>query len=179
MTKYPYRWAQPPAPVPEENIVSDMTADVVVCGAGFSGITAALSAAEQGLSVIILEKGRDFAARGLHIGVSNSRLMRERGIVNDIDELRSMVCDTYREMRAHAESLQIARAEVDMHKRNKEVAAQKILNLGCKNLLSKEEIDSLARFLMGTKPYLLFKLGGTYHLSEEDRKDIIELIELK
>lgn len=98
---------------------------------------------------------------------------------DDIDELRSMVCDTYRELRAHAESLQLARAEVDMHKRNKEVAAQKILNLGCKNLLSKEEIDSLARFLMGTKPYLLFKLGGTYHLSEEDRKDIIELIELK
>ena len=88
MSNYPYRWAQAPAPVPEENIVSDRTADVIVCGAGFSGITAALSAAEQNLSVIILEKGRDFAARGLHIGVSDSRLMRERGVSNDIDEVR-------------------------------------------------------------------------------------------
>ena len=88
MTNYPYRWAQPPAPVPKEQIVSEMTADVIVCGAGFSGITTALSAAEQGLSVIILEKGRDFAARGLHIGVADSRLMRERGVANDIDEVR-------------------------------------------------------------------------------------------
>ena len=83
-----YAWAVPPEPIPADRIVFEKKADVIVVGAGFSGITAALSASEMGLSVIIVEKGRDFAARGLHIGVADSRLMRERGVKNDIDELR-------------------------------------------------------------------------------------------
>ena len=83
-----YAWAVPPEPIPADRIVFEKKADVIVVGAGFSGITAALSASEMGLSVIIVEKGRDFAARGLHIGVADSRLMRERGVANDIDELR-------------------------------------------------------------------------------------------
>ena len=88
MSNCPYKWATPPEPVPDAQITARYHADVIVIGAGFSGITTALSAAENGLSVMILEKGADFAARGLHIGVANSRYMRERGIVNDIDELR-------------------------------------------------------------------------------------------
>ncbi|MER2236246.1 MAG: FAD-dependent oxidoreductase, partial [Candidatus Limivicinus sp.] len=43
-----------------------MTADVVVIGAGASGLMAALTAAEQGASVLLVEKNRK-AGRKLRI----------------------------------------------------------------------------------------------------------------
>ena len=82
-----YAWAQPPAPVPDEQIVETIDTDVVIVGAGFSGCAAAVSAREMGLDVTLVEKRYRYSARGLHIGVANSRLLASEGIVNDIDEL--------------------------------------------------------------------------------------------
>ncbi|MEQ3362711.1 FAD-dependent oxidoreductase [Raoultibacter massiliensis] len=57
--------------------------DVVICGAGISGATAAASAAQNGLSVVVLEKGSSFAARGTEIGAIGDRAHKEAGIELD------------------------------------------------------------------------------------------------
>lgn len=88
MGKYDrYQWAVPPAPIPEEDIAETITTDAVIVGAGFSGCAAALSAREQGLDVVLLEKSRRFSVRGFHIAAANSRALKARGIVNDVDEI--------------------------------------------------------------------------------------------
>ncbi len=49
-------WSVPPQPVAESDIVGTAKADVVVIGAGFAGIMAARTLAENGKRVILLEK---------------------------------------------------------------------------------------------------------------------------
>lgn len=88
MSKYDkYSWGKAPAPIPEDKIIKTVTADVVIVGAGLAGVSAALRCTENGLDTVMIEKGRRNSARGLHVGVANSRLLRENGIVNDIDEI--------------------------------------------------------------------------------------------
>ena len=88
MAKYDrYQWAVPPAPIPEEEISETITTDAVVVGAGFSGCATALSAREQGLDVVLLEKARRISVRGFHIAAANSRVLKANGIVNDVDEI--------------------------------------------------------------------------------------------
>ncbi len=82
-----YSWGTPPKPIPEEEITKTVTCDVVIVGAGLSGVSAALRCTENGLDTVLIEKGRRNSARGLHVGVANSRLLRKYGIVNDIDEI--------------------------------------------------------------------------------------------
>ena len=82
-----YSWAKMPAPIDENEILRTETYDVVIVGAGLSGVSAAVRSVENGLSTMLLEKGRRNSARGLHIGVANSRMLRENGIVNDINEI--------------------------------------------------------------------------------------------
>ncbi len=90
MGKYDrYKWATPPAPIPENEIKETVTTDAVIVGAGFAGCAAALSAREQGLEVIQIEKSRRISHRGFHIAAANSRALRAKGIVNDIDEIEA------------------------------------------------------------------------------------------
>ena len=84
----PYRaFEQPPEPLPESDILETVDVDVVVVGAGLSGLCAALRAAELGASVAVLEKTASWNVRGGHIGAANSRPWREAGVVNDKKEL--------------------------------------------------------------------------------------------
>lgn len=88
MGKYDrYQWAAAPAPISEDQITETIRTDAIVVGAGFSGCAAALSAREQGLDVVLLEKARRFSARGFHIAAANSRVLKANGIVNDVDEI--------------------------------------------------------------------------------------------
>ena len=77
----------PPPPVAEKEIRKTLEADVVILGAGISGLTAAVSAAEAGARTVLLEKGETFHTRGLHNAAIASRLQRQAGIEIDKDQL--------------------------------------------------------------------------------------------
>jgi len=78
-----YSWETPPDPIPDSEIKETVEADVVVVGAGLSGLSAATRAAEEGAKVVVIEKGKSWTGRGGHFGVVESRVMREASIVND------------------------------------------------------------------------------------------------
>ncbi len=57
-----------------------MEAEVVVIGAGVSGLMAALSSAEAGVKTILIEKSEKFNARGGHNAAINSKIQQEEGL---------------------------------------------------------------------------------------------------
>jgi fumarate reductase flavoprotein subunit len=77
----------PPSPVPDENIKKTISSEVVVVGAGISGLVAALSASQAGASVTVIEKSSTFGARGGDITALNSRLHEKLGIKIDENEV--------------------------------------------------------------------------------------------
>ena len=81
-------WRTPPAPIPEEQIVSRHTADVVVVGVGYAGTAALRSAAESGAKVIAIEKQKEalFNTWGKDVGHINSKFLERRGVPH-VDEL--------------------------------------------------------------------------------------------
>lgn len=70
-------------PISDDEVVETLTCDVVVCGAGMSGVAAAASASENGLNTILLEKGQTFAARGTEIGAFGDRIHEQENNVLD------------------------------------------------------------------------------------------------
>jgi fumarate reductase flavoprotein subunit len=74
---------EPPPSIPARDIKETITADVVVIGAGIAGMTAAVSAAEAGAKVVLLEKGPGYNFRGLHNAAIAGRLQKEAGIEVD------------------------------------------------------------------------------------------------
>jgi fumarate reductase flavoprotein subunit len=89
-------WEIAPAPIPPAEIKNEVTAEVVVVGAGIAGIVTALSAAGGGAKVVVLEKGRTFAARGFDIAAVDSRIQKKMGIKIDVpNAIRALIknCD--------------------------------------------------------------------------------------
>ena len=74
------------------------SADVIVLGAGVAGHCAALAAAEQGASVMLLEKasqpGGSSAMAGGGFIFSGTDLMREAGHEDDIEALRAAIFES-------------------------------------------------------------------------------------
>jgi len=70
----------PPEAIGEEKIAKSLEADVVVVGCGLAGLMTARSAAEQGLSVIVVEKSRSYNYRSGQYGICGSSLQKQRGM---------------------------------------------------------------------------------------------------
>lgn len=76
-----------PDPIPEDQIAETVDAEVVVVGAGVSGLMAALAAAEQGANTVLIEKTSSFNARGGHNAALGSKLQKAEGIDYDGGEV--------------------------------------------------------------------------------------------
>lgn len=79
-------WETPPPPIPEGEIKDTVRTDVVVIGAGAAGMATALSAAEGGAKVVVIEKMRQFSARGFDVAAVDSRLQKQMGIKIDVPQ---------------------------------------------------------------------------------------------
>jgi len=81
------KFVVPQNPIPAEDIEETYNTDVVVVGAGTSGKSAALSAAEAGASVIQIDKHVTYRWGGGMIAAIDSRLQKKMGIVVDKDDV--------------------------------------------------------------------------------------------
>lgn len=82
-----YAFETAPEPIAESDIRETVEADIVVIGAGFSGLCCALSAAENGASVIMLERMDHVIGRGGSIYAMNSKLTKEKGYECPVEEI--------------------------------------------------------------------------------------------
>ncbi|PKU26112.1 FAD-dependent oxidoreductase [Telmatospirillum siberiense] len=80
-------WENPPEPIPESQIKSTVTADMVIIGAGIAGLVAAHAASEQGAKVVVLEKFRTFSVRGKDNAAVNTKVQKAAGYTIDPEML--------------------------------------------------------------------------------------------
>ncbi len=77
----PAAWEVKPAPIPASEIKKTVNCDVLIIGAGISGILAAISSKENGIkNVVVIDKNAVVAARGGHITAFNSKYQQKLGI---------------------------------------------------------------------------------------------------
>lgn len=84
----------PPSPIQEDQIKRTLIYDVVVVGAGASGLAATVSSAEEGVKVALVEQEKSFQARGGDNTALNSKLHRTLGIQIEIDEIVRKMMET-------------------------------------------------------------------------------------
>lgn len=77
----------PPAPIPDSEIKNTVNTEVVVVGAGMSGLCAAISAVQSGAKVVLLEKLDRPQFRGFELGAIGSKLQKSIGNNLDPDEV--------------------------------------------------------------------------------------------
>lgn len=77
----------PPAPIPDGSIAERIESEIIVIGAGVSGIAASLSAAEAGAKVIVIDKHTTSTFRGGDNAAIDSRLQKKLGIRIDKDQV--------------------------------------------------------------------------------------------
>lgn len=82
-----YEFETAPEPIADSDIKETVDADVVIVGAGFSGLCCALSAAENGLNVVMLERMDHVVGRGGSIYAMNSKLTKEKGYECSVEEI--------------------------------------------------------------------------------------------
>ncbi len=81
-----------PAPIPEAEIKQTVTADVVVIGAGMSGLCAAMAAAEEGAKVVLLEKTDRVHFRGNDYGAIGSKMQKQiNNTINKMDAVQEIM----------------------------------------------------------------------------------------
>lgn len=82
-----WSWDKPMQKISADQISKTETTDIVVIGAGLAGFAAALSAAQEGAKVILVEKTRGWSARGGHITAFGTKLQDKLGVKIDPAEI--------------------------------------------------------------------------------------------
>lgn len=80
-------WLGEAPEIAEDEIVETIETEVLVCGAGTSGLFAACAAAEDGAKVVCIEKGSIGGGVRDNLGSLNSRLQKEANCVIDENEI--------------------------------------------------------------------------------------------
>lgn len=81
-------------PIASNEISDTLECDLLVCGAGLAGVCTALSAADAGLDVIVIEKTENGNFRGSEIGVLNGEYVKSQGVTfNEADYLNTALQD--------------------------------------------------------------------------------------
>ncbi|MEG1435407.1 MAG: FAD-dependent oxidoreductase [Gordonibacter sp.] len=80
-------WLGAEPEIAEDKIVETVDTEILVCGAGTSGLFAACAAAEEGAKVVCLEKAAIGGGVRDNLGSLNSRLQKEAGCVIDENEI--------------------------------------------------------------------------------------------
>lgn len=78
-----WSWETPPEKIAEEKILETLTADVVIIGAGISGLAAAARCTQRGLNTIVLDRLSNLFVRVAQVGVLDSAVMRRCGVSID------------------------------------------------------------------------------------------------
>lgn len=86
----------PPALITDEEITETITTDVVVVGAGISGIPAAAKAAEMGASVQVIEKQNTICStRPTGFSSFGSQLLKDQGVMCTEEEKDDLIRDIW------------------------------------------------------------------------------------
>lgn len=88
------RWSfeTPPEPIKESDIKKTIKSDVVIVGAGIAGLCSALSAAEAGAKVVVIEKNEAYSVRGMHIAAINTKVQERKNVeVDYIQGIRDII----------------------------------------------------------------------------------------
>jgi succinate dehydrogenase/fumarate reductase flavoprotein subunit len=85
-------------PIPDSDIKETWECDLLVIGAGIAGLSAAASAAENGLKTLLIEKGSNIAVHGNEIGGIGSAFIKESGleVSHDIILNEALLAANYR-----------------------------------------------------------------------------------
>ncbi len=96
MYRKPWSFEIAPDPVPEDQIAETVEADLVVVGAGTSGLVAANSAIEEGLSVVVVAASKAPVARGGSNNAVYSKAMEAAGIPKmDVWDIQKEIMANY------------------------------------------------------------------------------------
>ena len=90
-----FSWETPPAPIDDADIADTYDCEVCVVGAGLSGVTTALRAAEEGLNVLVLQNLNEANTQGTGASAVNSKRQIDQGLeISDADraELMRLKC---------------------------------------------------------------------------------------
>lgn len=82
-----WSWEKPAEPIDASQITKTIETDVCVIGAGLAGFAAALGAAQEGAQVVVVEKTREWSARGGHITAFGSKVQQKLGVKVDAAEI--------------------------------------------------------------------------------------------
>ena len=78
-----WSWDTVPEPIPDDEIIETIDAEIVVVGAGISGLPAAMYAAEHGTNVHVIEKQLTYGTHRSGFAAVNARVQKEVGIELD------------------------------------------------------------------------------------------------
>jgi succinate dehydrogenase/fumarate reductase flavoprotein subunit len=79
----PYSFETPPPPIPADKIKQKISAEIVIIGAGTSGLVCANAAVENGADVVLIASSSSPVGRGGSNHAFNSKLMRKLGLASD------------------------------------------------------------------------------------------------